>query len=114
MNARRKGPGLPIVLFLGALVFAGGCGASQEPETSKVEAVEEKPERGRKRSEDDVSETGKSWGGWRYRGKRDDCFYKFKRRCFRKKKKACKAAGCKKADCVASDAAPAVVSCKGD
>lgn len=57
------------------------------------------------------NEKGK-WSGWRWRGKRGNCYYVFGNRCFKRRKKACKAAGCKVSRCKLDDSAPAKVSCK--
>lgn len=58
--------------------------------------------------------TSKKWKRWRYQGDREDCFYRFGRRCFKTEKAACRAAGCKAPQkCEAEGAGPAVMTCKG-
>jgi hypothetical protein len=55
---------------------------------------------------------GKDWGGWRWEGKRDDCFFKVGNACFDSLEAACKKAGCKGDACQHDKSAPANVSCK--
>lgn len=55
---------------------------------------------------------GKDWGGWRWKGKRDDCFFKVDNACFDSLAAACKKAGCKGDACQHDKSAPANVSCK--
>jgi hypothetical protein len=61
---------------------------------------------------DAVSEEGKSWGGWRWKGDRDDCFYVFKNKCFDSKSRACEAADCGSGKCNVEEGAPSKVKCK--
>ena len=113
-------------IFLAFLLSASGAhlaacagGAANSPaseaddDDSDREEEDDKPRRGRVKSKDDVSEKGKSWGGWRWKGKRNDCFFKSDNQCFDSKKKACKAAGCSTSVCKTDDGAPAQVSCPG-
>jgi len=62
--------------------------------------------------EEAVSGQGKHWGGWRYQGTRDDCFFVVGRRCFTDEKKACAAARCKGGECRIDGAGPATVTCE--
>ena len=56
---------------------------------------------------------GQKWGGWKYQGDRDTCFYRVGRKCYSKKDKACAAAGCKAPKaCELEGAGPAMVVCK--
>lgn len=84
----------------------GGEEASEDGEEDDGEATPK-----RKPMERPVSDHGKSWGGWRWKGKREDCFFVHKNQCFATLDDACKAAKCKKADCTHDDGAPAKVSC---
>jgi hypothetical protein len=58
-----------------------------------------------------VSGDGKSWGGWRYQGRRDDCFFVVERDCFTTLAAACEATECK-VGCTSRGAGPAIVYCK--
>jgi hypothetical protein len=51
--------------------------------------------------------------GWRWKGKREACMFLVGKQCFDKREAACTAAGCGDNTCLASDAVPAQVSCKG-
>jgi len=62
--------------------------------------------------EQDLKAGGKKWGGWKYQGPADDCFYVVKRRCFVELDDACAAARCGKRECVTRGAGPASVVCE--
>jgi len=62
--------------------------------------------------EEPVSGQGKHWGGWRYQGSRDDCFFVVGRACFDDEKRACAAARCKSHRCKVEGGGPATVSCE--
>ena len=70
------------------------------------EATREQPDGDR------VSDDGKAWGGWRYAGSRDDCFFLVGRKCFASEEKACKAAKCGSKRCVADGGGPATMRCR--
>lgn len=92
-----------VVLLAVCLGIAAGCGGSS-PDSAK------KPD---KAGEDEqLSSEGKSWGGWRWKGKRNDCFFLYENECFSSMKKACRRAKCGDAGCEHDDSAPAKVSCK--
>jgi len=55
---------------------------------------------------------GKSWGGWRWKGQRDDCFFVVKNHCYAKLDAACAAAGCDEDHCLLAGGGPAKVSCE--
>lgn len=59
-----------------------------------------------------VARQGKHWGGWRYAGEREACYYVVGRQCFADKADACKAAGCKRDRCRERGAGPATVTCR--
>jgi hypothetical protein len=67
--------------------------------------------RGGEDQETGVSETGKRWGGWRWKGKRARCYYMVENRCFESEAAACKAAGCAGKRCRTDDSAPVQVGC---
>jgi hypothetical protein len=54
---------------------------------------------------------GASWGGWRYQGRRGDCFFVVERECFATLAAACEATSCKHG-CDSRGAGPAIVTCK--
>lgn len=99
-----------LVLASLATCLALGCGSSQtsdEPTTAK-----EKQRREAKAAGEDEG-AGKHWGGWRYKGDRNACFFRVGSKCFKTENAACQAARCKAPKkCRAEGAAPAQVSCK--
>lgn len=94
-----------VVLFLE--VGGAGCGGSA-PAPSSPQATP------RHASADEAPPPGRRWRGWRYQGKRQDCFFRVGRRCFDKLELACSAAGCATGQCQHDDRAPARVSCRAD
>jgi hypothetical protein len=98
-----------VLVLLVALLFGLGCGAStsaNEPQTAKEKQLREAKANG-------DADSGKKWGGWRYQGDRNECFYVVGRRCFKNENAACQAARCKapkKCDVVGGG--PATVGCK--
>jgi hypothetical protein len=100
-------------LVLALLLTVGACGGERaggpRPRTakaSKESTTTKEPPEAR------ASDKGKKWGGWRYQGARDDCYYRFKRRCFTKRADACAAARCGKKQCTLDGAGPAIVTCQ--
>jgi hypothetical protein len=104
---------LVVVLLLTACGSSGGSSVGKDSATAaerarlEYEASEEK----------DLEADGKAWGGWRYTGSRDECFFVVGRKCFSELAAACKAARCKNgkkgADaCKTRGGGPATVSCK--
>ena len=87
-----------------------GCGGStkvdpDEPQTAKEKQLREAKAAGEPNA-------GK-WGGWRYQGDRNECFYVVGRRCFKNENAACQAARCKSPKrCDVVGGGPATVSCK--
>ena len=79
----------PVVL---SLLFALACGTPAGPGGSGKTAAERARTEHAASGEDDPSDQGKKWGGWRYRGSRDECFYVVGRSCFKDLDDACKAA----------------------
>ena len=88
------------LLILAACGGGGSEGGSTPGETES--AGKEKP----------VTEQGKKWSGWRWKGRRDDCFFLYRNECYSSLADACQAAGCKKPDCEHDESAPAKVSCQ--
>lgn len=97
---------LTALLFSVSLVFACGGGQDTSSTSSKDQTADKDGE------EEEVSSKGKKWGGWRWKGKRNDCFFVVDNECFAKLKKACRKAKCGKAGCEQDDGAPAEVTCK--
>ena len=90
--------------------LALGCGAQQttdEPTTAKEKQLREAKAKG------DIDPREKRWGGWRYQGDRDDCFFVVGRKCFKTEKAACTAAKCQAPKkCSVDGGGPATMSCK--
>jgi hypothetical protein len=91
------------------VALAAGCGGgparSDEPTTAKDKQHRDAEARG---------ETGPSagkWGGWRYTGDRNDCFFVVGRRCFKSEAAACAAARCGRKKCETTGGGPASVAC---
>jgi hypothetical protein len=103
-------------LVVAVLLFSGACGESpggkgaKGPQTAAARAQAEKAES----NETAVDDTGKKWGGWRYQGRRDDCFFLVGRKCFDSRADACTAARCAKNQCVVDGGGPATVRCSGN
>ncbi len=97
---------VPPLLIALLVAGCGGSTSSSEPTTAK-----EKQRREAKANGEDVSGS-KSWGGWRYKGDRNACFYSVAGRCFKTEPAACAAAKCGKKKCESSGGGPAIVSCK--
>lgn len=103
-------------LAVAVLLVSGACGESpgakgaQRPQTAAARAKAEKADS----NEDSVDGAGKKWGGWRYQGRRDDCFFLVGRKCFDSREDACTAARCGKNKCVVDGGGPATVRCESD
>ena len=94
---------IALMVFLALAASACGGGSESADTTSSAEA---------RRKEKPVAEEGKKWSGWRWKGSRQDCFFKVENECHSSLDAACKAAGCKKSTCVHDESAPANVSCE--
>jgi hypothetical protein len=104
-------------LVVAVFLLTGACGGespaakgAQRPQTAAARAKTEKADAG----EAAVDGAGKKWGGWRYQGRRDDCFFVVGRKCFDNRDDACTAARCGKNKCVVAGGGPATVRCGGD
>ena len=105
----------PLSVFAGASLSAcAGGQQSGEEEDQARRGKKKKKTKHRKHppDKDAVSEKGKSWGGWRWKGDRDDCYFVHKNRCFDSKSRACEKAKCGKRGCQVDDGAPSKVTCK--
>lgn len=98
------------VVFAVFLVLPGvtGCGGAKSSSGDTQETTKVPPDPGEGEPLKSKDEKG---NGWRWKGKRDHCYYVFENRCFEKKKAACEAAGCQLAECQADGGAPAKVRC---
>ena len=85
---------------------AQGMGKARTRGQHGSEATKEAPDPER------VSDAGKQWGGWRYSGARDECYFLVGRKCFATEAAACKAAKCGRKRCDTSGAGPATVTCR--
>jgi hypothetical protein len=94
---------LALILF-GALLPAACGGGNASSDTAQQARAE--PE------EEPVDEAGKEWNGWRWKGKRGECFFRFGNNCYSKLEAACRAARCEGSRCGHDDGVPAVVSCR--
>ncbi len=104
-------------MIAAALLVFAACGGAPLPDEPTGRA----PRSGKKHGSEAVREAedpdavargGKKWGGWRYAGSRDECFYLVKRKCFATEAAACKAAKCGRGKCAVSGAGPATVKCR--
>lgn len=102
-------PALVLALLLTSAACAGERTGGPGPRTAR--ASKEKTTT-KEEVEPRDSDKGKKWGGWRYQGTRDDCFYRYKRRCFTKRADACAAARCGKKQCTLDGAGPVIVTCQ--
>jgi hypothetical protein len=86
-----------------------GCGGdpprSGDPQTAKEKQRREAAAAG------ETSSSGGKWGGWRYTGDRDECFFIVGRKCFKTETAACAAARCGSRKCETTGGGPATVAC---
>jgi hypothetical protein len=99
-------------LVAGSVLFAVavGCGGSQTSATDEPQTAKEKQRRDAQAS-GDVDQPGGKWGGWRYAGDSEDCFFLVGKRCFKTEKAACHAAKCASKKCQIAGGGPARVTC---
>lgn len=102
-----------------AVIVVGGCagerasgGAAAGPRAPRTAAERARAEKATAGEGDQVSGAGKKWGGWRYQGSRDECFFLVKRKCYDKRAEACTAARCGGKRCVVEGGGPATVRCE--
>lgn len=98
---------LPLLL---AATVGLGCGGPPAKSSEPTTAKEKQRREAKANGEDDGG--SKSWGGWRYKGDRNACFFSVAGRCFKTEAAACSAAKCGKKKCTADGGGPAIVSCK--
>ena len=86
------------------------CGSAQVDPDEPQTAAEKQRREAEKKGE--LDKDGGKWGGWRYKGDRNDCFFVVGRVCYKTEKAACNAAKCKAAaSCQVVGGGPATVSC---
>jgi len=104
----------PLVVILSLAVAGAACGGEAGPADPKAP----KTAAARARAEANPGDSpppraGKRWGGWRYRGAREECFFVVGRACFPDLARACAAAACKPDQrCNSDGAGPATVRCE--
>jgi hypothetical protein len=95
-----------------ALLVVLGCGGPSAVDADEPQTAKEKQELEASES-DDPKSTPNKWGGWKYKGARDDCYFVVGRTCFKTEKEACTAARCRSPKkCEVVGGGPATVSCK--
>lgn len=99
------------VFASGALLASCGGGASSNP--GEQTSTAPKPEAAAEQDRGTLDSRGKKWGGWRWKGSRDNCFYIVGNICFEDRAAACEAAGCEEDGCRVDRGAPGKVSCDG-
>jgi hypothetical protein len=104
MSLRTRSLSLAVLASL-ALGCGGGPPKSDEPTTAKEKQRREAEAKG------EADGSGGKWGGWRYTGDRNDCFFVVGRRCFKTEAAACAAAKCGKNKCETTGGGPATVAC---
>jgi hypothetical protein len=90
--------------------LAFGCGGGGPPRSDEPTTAKEK-QRQEAEAKGETDTTGGKWGGWRYTGDRNECFFVVGRRCFKTEAAACAAARCGKKKCETTGGGPASVAC---
>ena len=90
--------------------LAPGCGGGAPPRSDEPTTAREK-QRQDAEAAGEARQAGGKWGGWRYTGDRNDCFFVVGRRCFKTEAAACTAARCGKRTCETTGGGPAAVAC---
>jgi hypothetical protein len=99
-------------LALASLIACGfGCSGGDNKADNGPTTAKEKQQREAEAS-GEVDGKNKKWGGWRYQGDRNECFYVVGRKCFKTENAACQAAHCKvPSKCETTGGGPATISC---
>jgi hypothetical protein len=87
-----------------------GCGGGGPPKSDEPTTAKEKQRR-EAEANGEVDNNGGKWGGWRYTGDRNECFFVVGRRCFKTEATACAAAKCGAKKCEVAGGGPATISC---
>lgn len=91
-------------------LLAQGCGSGPPARTDEPTTAKEKQRRDAAAS-GELDAKATKWGGWRYTGDRNECFFVVGRRCFKSEAAACAAARCGAKPCVTTGGGPATVTC---
>lgn len=94
------------------LVSAGACGGSSSQSADQKSTTAAPAAAGDTDEQDEEGTDKKDTSAWRWKGKRDNCFYLYENQCFEDRKAACAAAQCGEGQCRLDSGAPAKVSCK--
>ncbi len=93
------------------IASSGGCGGGDTKSDNEPTTAKEKQKREAEAS-GEIDPANKKWGGWRYQGDRNDCFFVVGRKCFKTENAACQAAHCKSPKkCEVTGGGPATLSC---
>ena len=99
-----------VVVTVAVLALGVDCSGtrsrSSDPKTAKEKQRREADSNG-----ETAAQTSK-WGGWRYQGDRNDCFFVVGRKCFKTEAQACDAARCRPKKCETVGGGPASIACK--
>jgi hypothetical protein len=91
------------------VLVAAGCAGGAPPRSDEPTTARDKQRRETEAKGDQAP--GGKWGGWRYTGDRNDCFFVVGRRCFKTEASACAAARCGQHKCEITGGGPASVGC---
>jgi hypothetical protein len=101
-----------VLIGLLALTACGGGRPDAADSTEPAEASEAPRDDRPSEYADAPSHDGKKGSGWRWKGRRQDCFFVANNECFEVRIDACRAAGCGKERCRdKSGTAPVQVRC---
>ena len=96
-----------LALLLSGAVLAAACGGSGSASSETAEPAGTEPD---DEPLDDGVNAERS--GWRWKGKRGECFFRVGNHCYSKLEAACRAARCSESRCAHDDGVPAVVTCR--
>jgi hypothetical protein len=111
LPARHAVLALFLALSTALLALPAACGGGPSGETVATSSPAPAPAAGY-RDSDDAPQDEQGRTGWRWKGKRQDCFYRYRNHCYDNLEAACTAARCGPSQCAHDGAAPSVVSCR--
>ena len=111
--ARRAVSPLLVALTLLLPLGSASCGGGSASDTAAgpVAKADADPEDEGGTSADRPGDRGKGGSGWRWRGSRSECFFRYRNRCFTELQAACRAAKCDDSRCKHDESVPSVVTC---